>query len=79
MSNALEQLAVKVENHKNKRARLEGKLESLMDTLEDEGYSSVEKANKAVKTITLQIRKKKIILNKKIKTFKEKYSEELNG
>lgn len=59
------------------KARLEGRISSLMDDLKKLGYDSIDEAKKEIKRLKAMIQKKEATLNFKVANFEEKYAEEL--
>ena len=62
---------------KREKAKIEGRIESLIEDLQEHGYESVDAAKKDIKVIGSKLKKMKTIFNKKLTEFKEKYAEEL--
>lgn len=59
------------------KSRIEGKIESLEDELNDEGFSSVNAANKAMVNLAKKIEKMEDTFKNKVKLFKDKHAGEL--
>jgi hypothetical protein len=73
----LDKLKEIAENQKLKQARLDGKIESVMEELEEEGFTSVKKAEKSLLIDKRKVLKRRNIFKNKMKAFEEKYAEEL--
>ena len=73
----LELLATRVENEKAEKSKIEGRIESLMESLEDEGYSTTKEAKTDMIKIKIKIKSMKKTLSEKVTLFKRKYRNEL--
>ena len=73
----LERLQRIAEEQKQRKAKIEGRIESLMDDLQDEGFDSVEDAKKAIAALDKDIKAKTKLFQEKLHGFKLKYAEQL--
>ena len=74
----LDKLKRLAESQKKEKAKIEGKIEALMEELEELGYPSVEEAEKAMTELGSKVKKMKATFDKKLKIFRKKYSDELS-
>lgn len=71
----LDKLQKSAEAQKTELAKIEGKLDSLMEDLRELGYNSVEDAQKELELLEQQLEKRTKIFNKKIEEFTKKYAD----
>ena len=74
----LHELADKVDRQKNRKAKLEGKLQVLMDQLKAMGYGTLEEAEADLKKRRSNLVKQKDTFKKKLVQFKRKYRKEIS-
>lgn len=75
----LKKLEKIAEDQRDKNARIEGKLETLYEELEEEGFSSLEKAEKESETISSKINKMRKTFQLKLKKFKEENADKIQN
>lgn len=75
----LKKLEKIAEDQRDKNARIEGKLETLYEELEEEGFSSLEKAEKESETISFKINKMRKTFQLKLKKFKEENADKIQN
>jgi F0F1-type ATP synthase membrane subunit b/b' len=68
-----------IEHLKEKRSRYKGKLDSLMDMLNEAGHESEEEAKKELEEMKAKYKRMVNTYNKKVKIFLEKYKDELSS
>jgi hypothetical protein len=73
----LERLQRIANDQQKKKARIEGRIDSLLDELKEEGFKSVEEAKKAIELLEKQIESKNKVFQRKLNEFKTKYAVQL--
>jgi len=74
----LEKLQKIAESQRRDKARIEGKIESLMEDLSNEGFDSVDAARKKISILNEKINKMENIFKKKMQEFEDTYADELS-
>jgi predicted nucleic acid-binding Zn-ribbon protein len=73
----LDRLQKVADSQKREKAKIEGRIESLMEELKDLGYNSIADAKKDMKKINSKIKKMEATFTERLKKFKVRYAEEL--
>lgn len=73
----LEKLTKLAKRQENEKAKIEGRLESLYEELEELGYDTLELAEKDVSVLQKKLEKMKSTFSKKLKELEKKYAHEL--
>ena len=73
----LDKLKKLAERQKQEKAKIEGKLESLYEDLGEEGFNSLEDAEKDMSVLSSKIKKMKRTFETKLAEFKKKHAHEL--
>lgn len=71
----LEKLQKLADRQKIELAKIEGRIESLMDELKKLGFSSVEDAKKELKSMEVKLNKRTEVFNRKLTAFYKKYGQ----
>lgn len=74
----LERLEKLAESQKREKAKVEGRLEALMEELEEEGFTSVNAAREELTLIEKKITRMKKTFNTKLEQFKKQHATELS-
>jgi len=74
----LDRLKVLAEKQKQEKAKIEGKLETLYEELEEMGFTSVKAAQEETLKLKAALKKKQTTFNVKLAEFKKKYATELS-
>lgn len=61
------------EQQKRDRAKIEGRIESLLEELREQGYQSVEDGQKALEDMNKKIKSRTKIFHRKLHEFEKKY------
>lgn len=73
----LDELQAIAEAQKNEMAKIEGRIESLMEDLKEEGYTSVEKAQIDLAELNKKLKTRSKIFDKKLEEFEKKYADKI--
>ena len=76
--NELERLQKIADKQRREKAKIEGKIESLVETLAEEGWDSVSEAKKDMDVLGRKIAKMRRTFEEKLNRFKKKYAKELS-
>ena len=76
--NELERLKKIADKQRREKAKIEGKIESLVETLAEEGWDSVSEAKKDMDVLGRKIAKMRRTFEEKLNRFKKKYAKELS-
>lgn len=74
-ANELMRMKKDIERKKSERDKLIGKRDTLLDTLKDNGFSSIEEAEKALDEMAEMIEAKEVELDKDVKGLMTKYGD----
>lgn len=77
MNKELEKLQKLADRQRQEKAKLEGKIENLLENLSAEGWDSIEKARRDMVILEKKIIKMKKVFENKLHIFKEKYADKL--
>ena len=75
----LDKLQKIADSQRKEKAKIEGRIESLMEELANSGYDSVDAAKKALKTKKTKLNKMKTFFEKKLAKFKKDYKRVLEN
>lgn len=64
-----------VNDKKAEKSRIEGRIESLLERIKEEGYTSVEDAKANVLLMKKKRSKLRVLIKEKIETFKTKFAD----
>jgi vacuolar-type H+-ATPase subunit E/Vma4 len=75
MLDQLKEIQDIVNDKKAEKSRIEGRIETLLERLKEEGYTSIEKAKSDVVVMKKKRSKLRNIIKKEINTFKNKFAD----
>ena len=76
MASELDRLQQIAEKQSREKAKIEGRIETLMEELSDEGFDNIKSAKSALKTMEKALKREKAEFKRKMEKFKADYPNE---